>query len=325
MRYLLEKISLIMLLVVLGLSASNLVHAQTQTASVNADPDFDLFYTTGDGNSGAWKPFKLGNNPSIYKHVTEGWPKGPSLYIYADAKTFDGGVYQQVTVTPGHGYHFEVAWAVVRHSGALVRDDVQLVRTIGIDPYGGTNPLSPNVRWCPDYYGTGKFPPELAIDEFARNTQITIFIRAQNRYTDSRNEVFFDHAVLTDNGQTIQVTVATNTPTAAPKAAATATKVPPTPTRALGVNTPTTAKATVPTITLTPSPLPSPTLENTSTPLPTRTPRATPTPESVSSLNVGDSPMLLIFGMVACVIGAGGLVILAGVAYWVLHRRQSSF
>lgn len=325
MRYLLEKISLVILLVVLGLAAGDFVHAQTQTASVNADPDFDQFYTTGDGNPGAWKPFKLSNNPSIYKHTTEGWPKGPSLYIYGDAKTFDGGVYQQVTVTPGHGYHFEVAWAVVRHSGAPMWDDVQLVRTIGIDPYGGTNPLSPNVRWCPDYYGAGKFPPELAIDEFARNTQITIFIRAQNKYTDSRNEVFFDHAVLTANGQTIQVTVATNTPTAAPKAAATATKVPPTSTRTLGVNTPTAVKTMVPTSTHTPSPVPSPTVENTSTPLPTRTPRATPTPALASSLNVGDSPMLLIFGMVACVIGAGGLVILAGVAYWVLHRRQSSF
>ena len=322
MRSLLLKIWLLLALVGLSLIARETVDAQSGT--VNADPDFDQFYGKGDGTSGPWIPFYNSTpRPTIWKHPTEGWPKGPSLWIHADNMTYDGGVYQVVNVTPGHGYHFEVAWAVVRHAGNLVRDDVQLVRTIGIDPFGGTNPLSPNVHWCPDYYGTGKFPPELAIDDFARNTQITIFIRAQNHYPDSTNEVFIDHAVMTDNGSTTQVTLPTVAPTAAPKAAATATKVPPTATRPRVALAPTATSTPEPTATFTTTP--SPTVATTTAPLATRTPRATPTPEPVETNPLSQAPSwLLALGMVVCVIGAGGLVVLAGVVYWFLHRRQNN-
>lgn len=167
-------------LLLLGVLGGLAARTQAQGASVNADPDFDGFYGSGDGTSGAWKPFKISNpGPTIWKHITEGWPKGPSLWIYADTIQFDGGVYQVVPVQPGRGYHFEVAWAVVRHAGMLVRDDVDFIRQIGIDPHGGTNPLSPNVQWSMEYRGTGKFPPELAIDQYARADKITLFIRAK--------------------------------------------------------------------------------------------------------------------------------------------------
>ena len=187
-------------LVLLGILIGAGTRAYAQSAAINADPDFDGFYSTGDGSPGAWKPFKISNpGPAIWKHATEGWPKGPSLWIYADARQFDGGVYQQLSVKAGRGYHFEVAWAVVRHGGVLMRDDVDFIRQIGIDPFGGTDPLSPNVQWSMEYRGTGKFPPELAIDQYASADKITLFIRAKNLYPDSRNEVFFDHAVLTGN------------------------------------------------------------------------------------------------------------------------------
>jgi hypothetical protein len=297
----------------LSLSVRTIVSAQS--ATINADPDFDNFYTTGDGNPGVWKPYKISNpGPAIWKASTEGWPKGPSLWIYGDAIQFDGGVYQVVAVTPGHGYHFQVAWAVVRHGGVAVHDDSQLIRQVGIDPYGGTNPLSPNVQWSGEYTGSGKFAPELAIDQYAQTDHITIFLRAQNHYTDSRAEVFFDHAVLTENGAPpIAVAPPTAVPTVRPP---TATPKPAAPTRTrVALVVPTSTHAPEPTDTATPPPT------DTRAPTATRTPRATTTPDAP------DAPLLVSrltasIALVACLGGGGGFVLLGTLIFLFVNRSR---
>ncbi len=298
-------------LILLGVCGGSSVHAQS--APINADPDFDGFYGTGDGNPGAWKPFKISNpGPTIWKHTTEGWPKGPSLWIYLDAKQFDGGVYQVIPVKAGRGYHFEVAWAVVRHSGNLVRDDVDFIRQVGIDPFGGTDPLSPNVQWSMEYRGTGKFPPELAVDQYARADKITLFIRAKNLYTDSRNEVFFDHAVLTENPGMPPIQIAPPTATLAP----TATARPASPTIA---RTRTAAPSITPTFAPTATALPT----NTAEPTVTRTPRATATLEPIAP-----EPASPDFPRLAIVLGAGigllggGAILVLGAAIWLFKTRN---
>lgn len=190
---------------------------EAQGSVLNADPDFDNFYTSGDGSPGAWIPFKISNpGPSIWKTRPgeEGWRSAPALWVYGDAKPFDGGVYQVVAVTPGRGYHFEVAWAVVRFNGGSgPQDHSKLIRLVGIDPFGGTNPLASTVQWSGEYGGSGKFAPELSIDQYARSDHITIFLRARNEYTDARAEVFFDHAPLTENPGMPPITVSSPTPT----------------------------------------------------------------------------------------------------------------
>ena len=289
--------------------------ASAQGATINADPDFDHFYTTGDGNSGAWKPYKLSNpGPAIWKAPTEGWPKGPSLWIYGDAIQFDGGVYQVVAVTPGHGYHFEVAWAVVRHGGTAVHDDSQLIRQVGIDPYGGTNPLSPNVQWSGEYTGSGKFAPELAIDQYAQSDHITIYLRATNHYTDSRNEVFFDHAVLTENGAPpIAVAPPTAVPTVRPP---TATPKPAAPTRTrVAVVALTSTNTPEPTLTATPEPT------ETREPTATRPPRATETPAAPAASPLV-SRLTMSLALVACLGGGGGIVILGMLIFLFVTRSR---
>jgi len=314
MHVLLKKILVAIAFLSFSLAAQTLVSAQG--TAVNADPDFDEFYSAGNGTSGAWKPFKISNpGPTIWKHPTEGWPKGPSLWIYADAMTFDGGVYQVVAVTPGRGYHFEVAWAVVRHGGVAVHDNGQLIRQVGIDPFGGTDPTSSNVQWSGEHTGSGKFAPELAIDQYARSDHITIFLRAQNRYTDSRNEVFFDHAVLTDNGApAIAVASPTAVPTARPPTA-TARPVAAASTRTrVALAAPTTTDTPAPTLTATPQPT------DTREPTATRTPRATATPASQDPSVVSRLTVSLV--LVACLASGGGLVLLGGLIYLFASRAR---
>lgn len=298
-------------LILLGVCGGAGVHAQG--VPINADPDFDGFYSTGDGNPGAWKPFKISNpGPTVWKHPSEGFPKGPSVWIYADARTFDGGIYQQVAVKAGHGYHFEVQWASVRHGGVSVVEDVQLVRMVGIDPFGGTNPLSPNVRWSPEYFGSGKATRDLAIDEYARSAQITIFIRAQNRYPDSRNEVFFDHALLTENTGMPPIQIASPTATLMP----TATARPASPTIARTRTA--TSQPIPPTLAPTVTSIPT----NTAEPTATRTPRATATPEPEPESAPPDFSRLAIV-LVAGIgmLGSGGILVL-GAVIWLFKIRN---
>ena len=316
MRVLLTKTLIAIALLSLSLSASS--WASAQGAAANADPDFDGFYNVGDGTPGAWKPFKVSNQSfSIWKHPTEGWPKGPSLWIYGDSVSFDGGVYQVVAVTPGRGYHFEVAWAVVRHGGVAVYENSQLIRQVGFDPYGGTNPLSPNVQWSGEYTGSGKFAPELAIDQYARSDHITVFLRAQNRYADSRAEVFFDHAVLTDNGAApIVVAPPTAAPTARPPTA-TVKPVVAAPTRTrVAPTASTTTETPSPTLTATPSPT------DTREPTATRTPRVVATPTETPDASPVAMRLTVSLAIIAVLAGGGGIVLLGALVFLFASRAR---
>jgi hypothetical protein len=291
--------------------------ANAQGPILNADSGFDNFYNNADGTSGAWKPFKISSpGPNIWKHPTEGWPKGPSLWIYGDAIPFDGGVYQVVVVTPGHGYHFEVAWAVVRHGGVAVHDSSRLIRQVGIDPVGGTDPLSPNVQWSGEYAGSGKFAPELAIDQYARGNHITLFLRAKNNYADQRAEVFFDTATLTENPGMPPIVVAQPTPTYAPTATA----------RIPATSSPVRTRVALATLSATPTNIPTATLMpaamNTPAPTVTRTPRPMPVPTTIptSAFELASLNLLALAG--ACGLGGMGILFVAGVAFLLLtHLR----
>ena len=148
-------------LFILLLSASL---ASAQTGAINADPDFDKY--DADPN-GPWQTFKIGAvGPRVWHSPKggEGWPGGPALSLTRETP-YDGGVYQVVNVTPGKGYHFEVAWAAVRYSGGTVPNDIgKTGRLIGIDPYGGTNAAASTVQWSPELRDGRHFQtPELLL------------------------------------------------------------------------------------------------------------------------------------------------------------------
>lgn len=78
-------------------------------------------------------------------------PLCPAAYIVTKDH-FIGGIYQQVPVTPGRNYYANIVWLVF---DSLVNDEAVyqatggINRQVGIDPFGGTDPASPNVVWSP--------------------------------------------------------------------------------------------------------------------------------------------------------------------------------
>ncbi len=292
-----------------------------QSGAVNADPDFTNY--SGD-SGGTWIRFKISSVwPNIWRTDKggEGGPKGsgdggPALWIYRNTP-FDGGVYQVVPVTPGHGYHFQVGWAAVRYSGGNVSADIgKLARQVGIDPYGGTDPTASTVQWSAEHRDASHWDvPGLQMDQHARNSKITIFLRAKSEFTDGTAEVFFDHAILTENPSMGVITVAPPTPTVAP---ATATRTAaPTQVR--------TRVAQAPSATTTAQPSPSSTATaiptNTSPPTATRTRPPTVAPEETNNNSSDGMPLVNILIAVGTFGAAGiGLLVFGFVIFHLLGR-----
>lgn len=129
---------------------------------------------------------------------------------------------------------------------------------------------------------------------------MTIFLRAKNDFTGGHVDVYFDHAVLTENTGMGTIAIVAPTATSAP---ATATRT----------RTATSARvAQAPGATSTPPP--TATLEPTSTatdtprPLPSRTPRATATPEETA--DAPGSPGITVVLLALGGIGVGGVALL---------------
>jgi len=203
--------------------------------------------------NGEWPAYDLADNESANGDVGG----SSSQYIHGDGIRFDAGIYQVVGgLQPGASYEFSVGWAaMLRDTGGGNNqkfDDV-IIRRVGVDPTGGTDPRSQTMAWGPEV-GTGSSGrslnhPDMRITFKALSNQVTVFVRAYNLSTGASDKVFFDVMCLLPRGdipvEPVEPTVTptplvtepppppTNPPaTARPRATAvppTATPVPPTP------------------------------------------------------------------------------------------------
>lgn len=290
-----------------------------QTGILNADPDFDNYVADP---AGPWQTFKISNpGPRIWHSPKggEGGPSGagnggPALWLNQDVP-FDGGVYQVVTVTPGKGYHFEVAWAAVSYNGGGLPNDIgKVARQTGIDTYGGINPLASTVVWSGEHRdGSHLGVPGLQLDQYARNNKLTIFLRAKSEFTGGHVDVYFDHAVLTENTGMGTIVIAPPTAVAAP---ATATR-----TRTQTVPRVAQAPGATSTLPSTATLEPTSTVTDTPRPLPSRTPRVTATPEETSEASGSSGIFIILLALGGLGVGAVALLGFGFIMFRLLGRR----
>jgi uncharacterized repeat protein (TIGR01451 family) len=90
-------------------------------------------------------------------------------------ESYTAGVYQQVSgVTPGMAYSFS---GRVATNGAFV----QAARKVGIDPFGGTDPTSPNIVWGNESWATSSSHYQNKYTSaVAQNATVTVFVRIYN-------------------------------------------------------------------------------------------------------------------------------------------------
>lgn len=301
-----ETQGIIGLLLVAGLllSLAPTVSAQGGPNLVKNGGFEDGFYPWGSNDSRVpndWVPFlEPGSGMPQWKDGCDnpdGWCEGVdggrhSLKIWSDGTAFRAGVYQQIpNVTPGATYE-AMCWLIVfTASGVVPRS----TRAIGIDPTGGTDPLSPTIVWT-EAGVQGMNDKDLHVRARAISSTITLFLRVRVQESSGIDQFIADRAVL---WQDPSVPVATMTSTPAPTRTATPRPRPtntPTPT-STPTPTPTWTPTVTPTFTPTPPHTPTPTLRPTNTPTPT--PTATPKPW-FSDLPVSADPTpYLVIGIVA--------------------------
>ena len=145
-------------------------------------PDHGTQYgSVADG----WEPFIFDGTPPQFRWVgNEQIDPNGSQQIFT-SNSFDAGIYQTVhNLQPGVYYMFRLGYSLAAKSygGPNVRVD-SIGRKVGVDPFGGTDPKSPNVIWGPDYFdGIAALNiPQMTLVFAARSPNATIFLLAMAR------------------------------------------------------------------------------------------------------------------------------------------------
>jgi len=293
------------------------------------------FYGWGPNDSqipNGWEPFVV-MDPAIppqfrdsasFGGFTERLDGDHCLVIWSHWVPFDAGVYQRVPVTPGVAYLFQVEWAPMQsynaEQGGMITQDGFMMRVIGLDPTGGTDPNSPNIVWSQELWKKKRVAKDqLRVSAVAQSDTMTAFIRVKNPQPHGQDQIFVDVASLVvDPNQPVPPPPPTDTP-----APPTDTRVPPTTTSIPPTDTPT------PTETLTAAP--TATSTSTATPTPTQTPTATYTPTATPTHTLTPTPTMWYNDPATVMagtflIGGGGVIltgsVLLGLILWLIWRSR---
>ncbi len=93
-------------------------------------------------------------------HLGTGWVEkieGETSQVIVSTEPYTAGILQQVTgLTPGVGYGFHAAMLTIFQTSAQTPVDGTMIKQVGIDPTGGTDPQALTVVWSePDAHDQG--------------------------------------------------------------------------------------------------------------------------------------------------------------------------
>jgi hypothetical protein len=141
-----------------------------------------------DGGKDRWQTFT--EDGSAVFDVLQGGggchaPLCPAGFIVTE-NYFVGGIYQQVSVAKGNTYYANIVWLVFDSfvNDNSVYDRVGGIgRKLGIDPFGGTDPRSPNIIWGPENTRNDcKICGNQEVTATAQADTITLFLRIDDRW-----------------------------------------------------------------------------------------------------------------------------------------------
>ena len=113
----------------------------------------------------------------------------------------DAGVLQCATVPAGAIVTFTAhvqAWC--SNSDDPRVSDGEMYFKVGIDPWGGTDGFADTVRWDGDWYLVRGDYVERSIAVVAQEAQVTVFVRAWNKWALKHNDAYLDACSLTIAG-----------------------------------------------------------------------------------------------------------------------------
>jgi hypothetical protein len=123
--------------------------------------------------------------------------EGNNSQMYWETGAFAAGIYQQVSVTAGTDYAAQAKILSIWKTSAS-DDDGKMLKQVGIDPNGGTDPDSPDIVWGPTDGADVKWE-SVRTSATAISSTITLFILVTNTEASPHpNQVFVDAVVLTE-------------------------------------------------------------------------------------------------------------------------------
>lgn len=140
-------------------------------------------------------------------HLGTGWVdhrEGETSQLIVSREPYTAGLWQQVTgVTPGIGYGFRGPMLTIFQTSAQDPVDGTMIKQVGLDPTGGTDPLAPTVIWSePDDHDQGPWDVQRRAAAWAEAPTVTVFVRVISPYPSGDpsllNLSFFDWNILAE-------------------------------------------------------------------------------------------------------------------------------
>jgi hypothetical protein len=177
------------------------------------DPPYDHYQGIACQVAGGWQRFWLGESRPCWMdtRVFAGSPLGGGWVERIEGETsqmilstapYDAGVWQQVGgLVPGTPYGFCAAMLTIFQTSAQDAVHGTMLKQVGIDPTGGTDPLSPDVVWSPpDDHDQGPWDVDSITAAYAQASTVTVFARVNSLYPSGGlpflNLGFIDSAIL---------------------------------------------------------------------------------------------------------------------------------
>lgn len=236
----LRLVAMVLCVLLLGITALGVATSVTaQAPNLLQNPGFEGDYAPFGGDvrrvvAAGWSPWNVARRAG-----EPSWSNNTPQYLPADVATavtgrvrsgsraqeyfelyatFNGGVYQQVSVAPGTPLRFTAwinIWSSEGDSPATSANPGEITAQVGIDPTGGTNGESGTVVWGSSQTFYDEYR-ELAVDSTAQTSRVTVFVRVTILDPVRHNHVYVDDASLTVTGPVTGTLVPppTSTPTA---------------------------------------------------------------------------------------------------------------
>lgn len=142
-------------------------------------------------------------------HLGGGWVErieGETSQLIVSTEPYTAGIRQQVGgLTPGLGYGFHAAMLTIFQTSAQDPVHGTMIKEVGIDPTGGTDPQSQAIVWSlPDGHDQGPWDVERVTAAYAQAPTVTVYIRVTSPYPSGglplMNLSFLDSAILARTG-----------------------------------------------------------------------------------------------------------------------------
>ena len=133
-----------------------------------------------------------------------GWVErieGETSQMVLGTEPYTAGIWQQAPgLTPGVGYGFHAAMLTIFQTSAQPPVDGTMIKQVGMDPTGGTDPQAPTVVWSEPNDHDQEWDVKRRTAAYAETPTMTVFIRVISLYPSGGlpflNQSFLDSAIL---------------------------------------------------------------------------------------------------------------------------------